>query len=534
MKDSNKPYGYLAIVLHTHLPYVRHPEYEYFLEENWLYEAITDCYIPLLKVFSSLHNEGIKFRIVMSFSPPLLNMLSNELLQNRYIRHIERLIELSEKEIKRTYGDDRFNRLAVMYNQRFREAYDVFVNRFNKNIVRGFKELQDGGVLEIIPVVGTHPYLPLMKMYPRAVKAQVSIAVSEYERFFGRKPVGIWLPECGYYEGVEEILSSFGIKYFFLETHGILFGVPRHIYGVYAPIKVGSSDVYAFGRDPESSKQVWSSKEGYPGDYDYREYYRDIGFDLDYEYIKEYIHPDGIRINTGIKYYRITGGGDYKEPYDRERALRKAEIHAGNFMFNREKQVEYLAGVMKQKPIVVAPYDTELFGHWWYEGPDWLYFLLKKMDREQDNVKTIFPSEYIERYSSNVEAILPTESSWGYKGYSEVWLDGSNDWIYRHIHKATERMIYMVDRFGKITGGMERRVLNQMARELMLMQASDWPFIMKMQTMVEYAVGRIKSHILRFSELYGFLEKGKIDEKRLSYIEKIDDIFPYMDYRIYM
>jgi 1,4-alpha-glucan branching enzyme len=222
----------------------------------------------------------------MTFSPPLLNMLSNKLLQDRYIRHIEQLIELSEKEIMRTSRDETFNKLAIMYNNRFKEAYKVFVDKYDKNIIKGFKQLQDAGVMEIIPVVGTHPYLPLMKLYPRSVRAQVRIAISEYERFFAKKPLGIWLPECGYYDGISDILSEEGIKYFFLETHGILFGKPRPRYGVYAPIR-SSSSVYAFARDPESSKQVWSSKEGYPGDYDYREYYRDIGFDLDFDYIKE-------------------------------------------------------------------------------------------------------------------------------------------------------------------------------------------------------------------------------------------------------
>ena len=152
-----------------------------------------------------------------------------------------------------------------------------------------------------------------------------------------------------------------------------------------------------FGRDWESSKQVWSCGRRLPGDYDYREFYRDIGYDLEYEYIRPYL-KDGIRCNTGIKYHRITGPGNHKEPYNPRRALDKAAEHAGNFMFNREKQVEYLASKMDRRPIIVAPYDAELFGHWWFEGPAWLDFLIRKIAYDQDVIKLTTPSRYLTEY----------------------------------------------------------------------------------------------------------------------------------------
>jgi 1,4-alpha-glucan branching enzyme len=289
--------------------------------------------------------------------------------------------------------------------------------------------------------------------------------MSHYESVFGRKPRGIWLPECGYHPGHDEILKECGIRYFFSDSHGVLHGTPRPKYGVFAPVYCRGTGVACFARDLESSKQVWSSIEGYPGDYNYREFYRDIGFDLEFEYIKPYIHPDGVRINTGIKYYRITGTGNNKEPYAPQWAKEKASQHAGNFMFNRQKQIEYLNDFMHKIPILVSPYDAELFGHWWYEGPKWLDFLIRKISCDQDEIRMITPSEYLAENPRN-QVITPSLSSWGWKGYSEMWLQGANDWIYRHLHVCEERMSELAKRFRSADGPL-RRALNQAAREHM-------------------------------------------------------------------
>jgi 1,4-alpha-glucan branching enzyme len=522
--------GYLAIVLHAHLPFVRHPEYDDFLEEDWLYEAITETYIPLINVFDSLVNDGVEFRLTMSLTPTLIAMLTDPLLQGRYLRHIEKLIELSEKEVERTRWQPELNTLARMYRERLNNARFVFGSRYERNIVGAFKKFQDMGRLEIITCAATHGFLPLMEQYPSAVRAQIKTAVKDYEKHLGRPPKGIWLPECGYYPGLDDVLKENGIRYFFTDSHGILYASPRPKYGVFAPIYC-KSGVAAFGRDLESSKQVWSAAEGYPGDYAYRDFYRDVGFDLEYDYVRPYLH-DGIRTNVGIKYHKITGPSNHKEVYDREAALAKAADHAGNFMFNREKQVEYLEGFMGRKPLIVSPYDAELFGHWWFEGPEWLDYLLRKIHYDQDTVKTITPSEYLEQNPRNQRS-TPSMSSWGYKGYSEVWLEDSNDWVYRHLHKAAERMTE-VARVHDGADGMKRRALNQAARELMLAQSSDWAFIMKTGTMVEYAVKRTKDHVSRFNTLYEMIKSGQVDARLLDDLEGRDNIFPEIDYRAYI
>lgn len=523
--------GYLSLVLHAHLPYVRHPEHENFLEENWLYEAITETYIPLIKVYEKLIKDGVGFRVTMSMTPTLISMLEDPLLQDRYVRHLDKMIELSEKEMDRTGDDPNFHGLALMYNRKLNEAKETFLHRYNRNIVNAFKEFQNKGYLEIIGCCATHGFLPLLNVNSSDVRAQVHIGVEHYTKTFDRLPRGIWLPECGYFPGVDKVLKDAGIKYFFIDSHGILNADPVPKYGVYAPLYCPSG-VAVFGRDIESSKQVWSSKEGYPGDVDYREYYKDIGYELDYNYIKPYIHPSGLRINTGLKYWRITGKSSYKEAYQPDWARDKAAIHAGNFMYNRQKQVEHLSSFMDRKPIIVAPYDAELFGHWWFEGPMWIDFLARKIFYDQDTIQMITPYEYLSEYPIN-QISMPSASSWGYKGYNEFWVEGSNDWLYRHIHKAGERMNELADKFSgymnECNDNLFKRALNQAGREIVLAQSSDWAFIMKTGTMVPYAHKRVKTHINRFTRIYHDMLNNTIDEEWLKEIEYKDNIYSQID-----
>ena len=524
--------GYLAIILHAHLPFVRHPEAEDFLEEDWLFEAITETYIPLIKVFDGLVRDNVDFRITISLSPTLISMFQDKHLQEKYLRHINKLIELSEKEIDRTRWDSRFNSLAHMYHDIFLESRRIFADDYKCDLVNAFRRFQDLGRLEVITCSATHGYLPLMEVARRpSVRAQVKVGVELYEKTFGKKPLGMWLPECGYNPGDEEVLKEEGIKYFFVDTHRILFGAPRPRFGVFSPY-LTKSGVAVLGRDMETSKAVWSSVEGYPGDWAYREFYRDIGFDLDYDYIRPYINGDGIRINTGIKYYKITGQGNNKEAYLPEAAREKTAEHAGNFMFNREKQIEHLSGRMGgRKPMLVAPYDAELYGHWWYEGPQWLDFLIRKVRYDQSTFKLITPGDYLKLYK-DYQVLSPSASSWGWKGYSEVWLEGSNDWMYRHLHKMAERMVE-VAKANREAKGLLLRALNQMARELLLAQSSDWAFIMKTGAHAPYANARFHEHAAHFTELYEELKENRIDEEYLKSCEDKYNLFPDIDYSIY-
>jgi 1,4-alpha-glucan branching enzyme len=525
-----EPLGHLALVLHMHLPFVRHPEQASFLEERWLFEAVTETYLPLLSRFERLVHDRVPFRITMSFTPTLLAMLGDPLLQERYVRHLDQLIELAAKEIERTRWQPPFHRLALFYHHRFTTARRQYVEGCGRDLIGAFRALADAGCLEPIASCATHGFLPLMDVRPAAARAQIVVGVQAFERAFGRRPAGFWLPECGYHPGHDVWLREQGIRYVLLDAHGILFGSPRPKYGVYAPA-VCPSGVAAFGRDLESSKSVWSAEEGYPGHEDYREFYRDVGHDLDYEYVRPYLNGDGTRINTGLKYYRITGRTDDKQPYDPDTALERAAEHAGNFLFNREKQIEHLRGLMDRPPLVVSPYDAELFGHWWFEGPDWLEFLIRKAHTDQRTFTLVTPGDYLDRFPVN-QILQPSLSTWGYNGYNEVWLNGANDWVYRHLHRMAARMTALADEHPR-ADGRRARVLNQMARELLLAQASDWAFILKTGTHTTYAYRRLRDHLARFTHLEESLRQDRVDEAWLGACEAQDNLFPFLDYRVY-
>lgn len=524
--------GYLCFVLHAHLPFVRHPEYPSFLEEDWLYEAITETYLPLLEMLQRLERLGVDASLTMSISPTLAAMLSDDLLLTRYVDHLDNLIELSEREIERTRWLPEFRALARGYHEQFLHCRDLFVNDYGRDLLTAFRRHDQAGRLELITCTATHGLLSLMHD-PKAVWAQVEVGCREFERHFGRRPRGIWLPECSYSAGLDLHLRDAGLEFFFLETHGILNASPRPNFGVYSPIKCPDSGLFAFARDAESSKQVWSAVEGYPGDPAYRDFYRDIGFDLELGYLRPFLHGGGIRSQTGIKYYRITGATDQKLPYDPSAALARAAEHAADFANRRACQSEWLAEQMPgRRPIIVAPYDAELFGHWWFEGPVWLEKVLIELDKTPTAVSAISIARYLEEMGDGAQVAAPAPSSWGANGYQEMWLNPTNDWIYPHLHEAAQRMIELAQEFPDAVG-MTKRALTQAARELLLAQSSDWAFIMKTGTNAQYAYERTKTHLLNFHYLYQQLAEKKFDEEWIREVEHRHNCFPTLDYRVY-
>ncbi len=522
--------GYWIPVLHSHLPFVKHPQHDYFLEEHWLFEAITECYIPLLKNCKRLFDEGIDFKLTISVTPPLAEMLADKNLMEKYEKHLAKQIELGHKETERTKNDPVFYDIAHFYKNFYEETRDFFEHFLNKNVISGFKFFNDINKFEVITCAATHGYLPLLNVNKKAVKVQIEVAIQAHIKHFQKAPRGIWLPECAYYEGLDSILKENNIEFFFVDSHALVYGKPAANYGVYTPIYTPHA-VAAFARDAQSAKQVWSSKEGYPGDFHYRDFYRDIGYDLDHDYIKEYIDPDGSRVFTGFKYHKITGTTNYKEVYKPEAAWNKTIDHAKDFHFNRAKQFEYLSANMDRTPMIVSPYDAELFGHWWFEGPYFLYNLFKEINTHKI-FKAVTPSEYLMMYPKN-QVIEPSPSSWGDKGYYDVWLNSSNAWIYRHLHAMADEMCELAYRYKNGAEFKTHRVLNQMVRELLLAQSSDWAFLMTTKTAIEYSEHRTKEHISNFNQLKDMIESKEIDLDQLEELEYKNSIFNFLDYKIY-
>ena len=517
--------GYLSLILHAHLPFVRHPEHERALEENWLFEAITETYIPLLQLLEQWQDDGLKAPLTFSLTPTLSSMLKDSLLQQRYSRHLDQLIELAENEIRRTHWETSIQPLASFYRNRLTAARH-FYQKCGGDLISLFRKHLEASALEIITGPATHAVLPLLGHKP-SIRAQILVGRDCFFQCFGREPHGIWLPECAYSEDLEPWLREAGLRWFILDSHGLLRARPQPRYAFFAPI-LTSRGLAAFGRDPESAKQVWSRHEGYPGDPRYRDFYRDIGYDLEYEYVKPYLAaPD--RSFTGIKYHRITGAGPDKQIYERATALDAATEHAEHFLRSRLAQIQRVEALLERPPLLISPYDAELFGHWWFEGPDFLDSLVRKIFSNQPSLTLLTPSEYLQRHPTN-QVAAPSASSWGENGYWSVWLNENNQWIYPHLHVAQERMTELANRFLH-PGELTLRALKQAGRELLLAQSSDWPFILRTGTSPEYARRRFTTHLARFTSLYDQLINSRMDKLSLSAVEAEDNLFPAVDYR---
>ena len=306
---------------------------------------------------------------------------------------------------------------------------------------------------------------------------------------------------------------------------------PRPRYGTFAPVFTPNG-IAAFGRDFDSSRQVWSKHEGYPGDPRYRDFYRDIGFDLDFDYVKPHLPSPENRGFTGMKYYRITGGAGPKEIYQRDHALQAASEHAAHFLNERVAQVQKLAGILDRPPIIVAPYDAELFGHWWYEGPEFLDFFARKMFQRAEDPRAHHARRISAPPSDATRSPRPSASSWGEEGYLRAWLNETNEWIYPHLQVAQERMTALAKKYSKrkTTTALQKRALKQAARELLLAQASDWPFILRAGTSPDYARRRVKDHLLRFIALHEQLTRDERGRKMAGRIEARDNLFPDVDW----
>jgi 1,4-alpha-glucan branching enzyme len=509
--------GYLALVLHAHLPFVRHPEHARHLEERWFYEALVECYLPLLEAFDRMADEGVPFALTMSVTPPLASMMRDDLLRQRFHEHLARIETLAESEMKRLWGDERFAPVATFYRDHFRRMRAVW-DRHNGDVLTGLVRHWDAGHLELLTCSATHCYLPGMLAAREGIRPQLELGVRGFERIVGRKPVGAWLAECAYHPSFDDEITRAGIRFTLVDTHGILHARPRPPFGVHAPI-CSPSGASFFGRDVESSKQVWSRDEGYPGDAYYRDFYRDIGFDLPESQLLGEVAGDGSRLMTGLKYFRITGKDVEKQPYLPGVAAQKAQEHGANFVLNRAKQAASLAGTMPMPPIIVAPYDAELYGHWWFEGPMFLEAVFRKLPETGGELRPITLRQYLERHPVSAQA-TPSASSWGAGGYGEVWVGHEAAWTWRHVHHATRYTKWLVQKHRGV-GGRRGQALDQVVRELLLLQSSDWPFILKTGTATRYAEARIRAHVHRLRHLGHLVETENIGETDSIWLDDV-------------
>lgn len=521
--------GFLALVLHAHLPFVRHPERESVLEETWLFEAITESYIPLLGMMQRLRHDGVPFRVALNLTPTLCAMLSDELLRERYRLHLRRTLRLAHQERERPGQAAARREVVQFYCDSLAEAERQF-EEWNGDLLGVCRALQEAGVVELTASAATHGLLPVLAHDPKAAQAQVAVGCDVYRQHFGAEPAGFWLPECAYTPALDPILQKRNVRWSILDAHAFALAQPRPRRAIYAPAFTEAGLAF-FPRDPLSSRQVWSAQEGYPGDPVYRDFYRDVGFDFPAgEIFAEW--PDTTPRFTGLKLHRITQREGEKEFYHRTQAEGAARAHAEHFLETHRKQLEALPA-NDFAPILTMAFDAELFGHWWFEGPIFLEHFIRKTAALGDELRLTTPSGYLARHCTH-EVIAPAPTSWGERGYLGVWLDESTAWMYPHLRGCARRMTATTQRFRETTEATAERALRQMARELLLMQASDWAFLIRNGTARDYATARVELHVARFNQLHAELQAGSINAKTLSEMEAQDNLFPDLEWRHFL
>lgn len=546
--------GAFTFVLHSHLPYCRQAG-RWPHGEEWLHEALAETYLPLLVALYDLRAEKVPFRLTIGITPVLAEQLNDPLVLEHFRGYMRERIQRAEKDIERFGGDAHLAYLATFYRDRYKANLAAFEERFSSDVIGAFRRLQDEGYVEILTSAATHAYLPLLSR-DSSIYGQLRVGVETYKRHFGRAPRAAWLPECayrpaywlreGYYKpGLEEFLAELGLTLFFSETHAIEGGKPVGkatdvVIGPYGNIPkryvvpipqyaeptlrttdlaywVGNAQVAVIGRNNRTGMQVWSADWGYPGDGNYREFHK----------------KDGL---SGFQYWRVTGPRldlSQKGLYYPEWAQARVRDHAVHFVNLVERVITGSQVPQERYPIIASNYDTELFGHWWFEGVDWLREVLRLLTKSE-MVELVTASDYITAHPPQEVLALP-ESSWGTGGTHFTWDNADTHWFWPVIHAAEERMERLVARHPSATGDLAL-VLNQTARELLLLQASDWPFLVSTGQAKEYAIQRFTTHVERFTRLADMAEQPTLPAEAAVMAKELfelDNIFPDIDYRVF-
>ena len=564
--------GYFAFVLHAHLPYVlSHGRWPH--GTDWLCEAAAETYLPIIKVLNELVSEGVRPRLTFDISPVLCEQLIDDSFKKEFLNYLRQKIEAAENDIREF---SRMDQKSMLANARFwNEWYNSQLEHFNdigQDIIGTFRHLQKENIIEIMTCGATHGYYPLLSL-DESLQAQTKLAVKNYEKHFGRKPKGIWLPECAYrprYEwappvpvngsqkpylrkGVDEFLSENGIEFFIIDSALLKGGksigayldrfealqqlfnqyeksakerpeevdkTPREVYLV-ASEPDGKKPVAIFTRDPDTGVLVWSGEHGYPGDGNYLDFHKK-------------------RFPSGLRYWAVTSAKTDladKVEYNRESALRRIPENAGHFS---AKVNDLLSDYHKQSGkagILVSPYDAELFGHWWFEGPLFLKQVLTNLAKNPE-IETTFLSDYLRKINPTRVVSIP-EGSWGEGNHHYIWLNDQNSWTWKQIYESEYKMhelaLFWQNNKDKRDEEL-KHLLEQMGKELLLMSASDWQFLISTFAAKDYAELRISNHYADFKKLAELADKKLQGQKLtpeeqgfLKACESRDELFPEFD-----
>ncbi len=494
----------IVLALHAHLPYVRNPEEKFPMQELWLHHAITECYIPLILCFRELVNNNINFNITLSFSPTLLCMLSDDYYKTKYRDYLRTIGELLEKKIS-VCRDTELKEALLFLSHRI-EKTSEFYNEIQGDIINQFSQLKGSG-LNLITTAATHALLPLLRFSPGLIQSQIDIGQKTFGKKFGFIPDGFWLPEMGYFADLDKILRKFDIKYTFLEAHSVFLGNQRPSYGNFYPSVTGAG-LKIFPRDLPLSNAIWSANKGYPGHPAYREFHYDYTFSLNKKELAEY----GVdKIPFGLKIYRISGNEQPKKYYNYKTAIETVEQDSDDFIKRIRERTLVIQKHINRTPVLTLPFDAELFGHWWYEGPEFLKQVITKIANSGD-IEIVSPSQVEDNFS---EQIKPAESSWGREGFFTSWTNPECTWIYPVLADLDSRYNELEIK--------NNATSSQALKEILLASSSDWTFLIANDTSADYAKMRLKDHLSSAGKIINSIEAGKTDEQ---YILKRNELYP--------
>jgi 1,4-alpha-glucan branching enzyme len=546
-KNTPARVGYLSLTLHAHLPFVlHHGTWPHGLE--WLLEAATETYLPLLRTLARLNADKVPFCLNISLSPVLLDQLAHPDFKAELPQYLQRKIVSSREDAAffEQAGERHLLSVARHWENVFTETLR-YLETLNGDLVAGFRHAEANNCIQIITSAATHGYVPLLGT-DESIRAQFLTAVQVHQHHFGKPPAGAWLPECGYrpagpwrfpvpFEGsddetaverigTETALSDAGLRFTFVDTHLVQDAEataqtirPEGIHSFYRPYLVSGSDVAIFARDPRTAVQVWSAQFGYPGDFDYLDFHKK-------------------RWPGGHRYWRVTGAGlgmTEKQVYYPESAVKRTRAHAEHFVQLVADTLATQPAVDGHPPVLSAPFDLELFGHWWHEGLQFLEAIARVLATGTHGVQAITASNYLARFGT-AGSIHMSEGSWGAGGDNSVWLNSETTSAYSRIYSAELAVRSAARNPAWTDGATGERIARQMCRELMLLESSDWPTLITTGAARDYAEHRIKEHTAGFESMQkcwqAFLETGTLNEsceKALTALEQRDSLFHDLD-----
>jgi 1,4-alpha-glucan branching enzyme len=555
------PLGSLCIVLHGHLPYVLHHG-SWPHGEAWLYEAAAETYLPLLATLDDIVNHRARPGLTIGLTPVLLEQLTHERFKSGLVAYLNERIERSVKdraEFTRS-GETHFAFLAERWEKwhiRQLEHFEKTARDIPAQFARHWRE----GNVQLLTSNATHAYMPLM-VTDECIRAQMSAGTSVSEKHLGRKSKGLWLPECAYRPasehwkplvlwddprfrpGIETYVAEAGIDHFFVDTHLVTRAAALGTYdhGVFNAVSeaqvywdkqrgwrdpmepVGASSTaqapkcFALARHPRVSEQVWSGIIGYPSDGAYLEFHRRHG-------------------DRGLRYHRITNVSveqSKKQPYVAEDAFLKVNQDARHFCEIVREALREHHRLTGRTGVVVAPFDAELFGHWWHEGVNFLRDVIYFFSR--DKTVTLSTSEQVLAQRTPDTVVRMPEGSWGRNGDHSVWLNDHSRWIWEIEYRAEARMLGLLRVLPWRENEAVRAMMQRAGRQLLLLQASDWPFVIHSRGAVDYGTQRFAGHATRFDRMTAIAESvaaghpvDALQQVQIDEADAHDDIFKEID-----